>query len=226
MTLTIFIALQGKNYYVAPIYPMLFAAGAVALEHATPGYWRWLGIFYAVLLVIAGTLLAPIAMPILPVETYIHYQKALHFTPPKAENQPTGSLPQYFADEFGWQDMVQEVSRIYHSLSPEEQAKTAIFANNYGQAGAVDYFGPKYGLPQAISGHQSYWLWGPRNYTGEIVIVLGSDGSGDREHFQSVQVAGRAYNPFSRLDERYYIFLCRGLKWNLRDVWPALKKWG
>jgi hypothetical protein len=226
ITLTLFIALKGKNYYVAPIYPMLFAAGAVGFEHVTPRRWKWLRAIYVFLVVATGALLAPISAPLLPVETYIRYQKKLGLEPSKAENQPTGPLPQYFADEFGWEDMVREVARIYHGLSSEEQAKTAIFANNYGEAGAIDYFGPKYGLPNAISGHQSYWLWGPRGYTGEIMIVLGSDGAGDREHFQSVQVAGRAYNPFSRLDERYYIFLCRGLKWNLQDIWPELKKWG
>lgn len=226
ITLTVFIALKGKNYYVAPIYPMLFAAGAVAFEHVTRRPWRWIRFIYVLLVVAAGVLIAPIVAPILPVETYIHYQQKLGLEPPKAENQPTGELPQYFADEFGWEDMVREVSRIYHGLSPDDQAKTAIFANNYGEAGAIDYFGPKYGLPKAISGHQSYWLWGPRNYTGEIVIVLGSDGSGDREHFRDVQVAGRAYNPFSRLDERYYIFLCRGLKWNFREIWPVVKRWG
>lgn len=223
--LAIFIALKGKNYYVVPIYPMLFAAGAVGFEHVTPRGWKWVRVIYVFLVMVTGALLAPFSAPILPVETYLHYQKKLGLEPPKAENQPTGPLPQYFADEFGWEDMVREVSRIYHSLSPEEQAKTAIFANSYGQAGAIDYFGPKYGLPQAISGHQNYWYWGPRNYTGEIVIVLGSDGRGDREHFQSVQVAGRAYNRFSRLDERYYIFLCRGLKWNLQAIWPELKHW-
>ena len=61
----------------------------------------------------------------------------------------------------------------YHTLSPEEQRKTAIFANNYGEGGAIDFFGPKYGLPKAIGGHQNYWIWGPRDYTGESMIVLG-----------------------------------------------------
>jgi len=222
--LAVFIALKGKNYYLAPIYPMLFAAGAVAFERATRMRWRWSRSAYVLLIIVAGALLAPMFAPILPVETYIRYQRALGFEPPKAENQPTGPLPQYFADEFGWEDMVREVAHIYQGLSPEEQARTAIFANSYGQAGAIDYFGPKYGLPKAISGHQSYWYWGPRSYTGEIVIVLGSDGSGDREHFQSVEVAGRAYHPYSRMDERYDIFLCRGLNNDLRELWPKLKK--
>jgi hypothetical protein len=222
--LAMFIALKGKNYYLAPIYPMLFASGALALERATRLRFGWVRSVYLVLIVVTGALLAPIAAPILPVETYLRYQKWLGLEAPKAENQPTGPLPQYFADEFGWEDMAREVARIYHGLSPEERVKTAIFANDYGQAGAIDYFGPEYGLPKSISGHQTYWYWGPRNYTGEIVIVLGSDERGEREHFLSVEVAGRAYNPFSRLDERYYIFLCRGLRWELKEAWPMVKK--
>jgi Dolichyl-phosphate-mannose-protein mannosyltransferase len=223
--LGIFIALRGKNYYVAPIYPVLLAAGAVALERLTRRRWGWTGVAYMVVLVLFTAVLAPIFAPILPVEGYIRYQKKLGIEPAKAENQENGVLPQYFADEFGWEDMVVEVARIYHSLPPDERARTAIFANSYGQAGAIDYFGPKYGLPKAICKHQSYWLWGPRDYTGDIVIVLGSDGRGDREHFKSVQVAGRADNPYSRMDERYDIFLCRELAWNFKDIWPKMKTW-
>jgi hypothetical protein len=225
VVLATFIALRGKNYYLAPIYPVLFAAGAVAFERVTSRRWVWTRAACIAVLVLCTAMLAPIFAPILPVESFIRYQQKLGIEPPKAENEPTGSLPQYFADEFGWEDMVREVARIYNALPPEERAHTAIFANSYGQAGAIDYFGPKYGLPKAISNHQSYWYWGPRDYTGEIVIVLGSDGSGDRKHFKSVEVAGRADNPYSRLDERYNIFLCRGLLWDFKTVWPKLKKW-
>jgi hypothetical protein len=94
-----------------------------------------------------------------------------------------------------------------------------------GLSGAIDYFGPKYGLPKVVSNHQSYWLWGPRDYDGGTVIVLGSDGPGDREHFKSVEAAGRAEHPYSRLDERFDIFLCRGLTEDLRTFWPQTKKW-
>ncbi len=225
VVLALFIVLKGKNYYVAPIYPMLFAAGAVAFEHLTARRWTWSRIAYVVLIVLAGAVLLPTVSPILPVQTYIRYQKALGLEPPRAENQRTGPLPQYFADEFGWEDMVREVARIYHTLSPQEQARTAIFANNYGEAGAIDYFGPRYGLPKSISNHQSYWYWGPRNYTGEIMIILGSDGRAEREEFGSVQVAGHTDNPYSRLDERYDIYLCREPKFNLQTDWPRLKKW-
>src|SRR5688500_20187558 len=103
--------------------------------------------------------------------------------------------------------MVREVARVYHELPPEQRAATAIFANGYGQAGAIDFFGKKYGLLKAISNHQSYWLWGPRDYTGDSVIVLGSDGSGERDHFARVDALGRTGHPHSRRDEHYEIFL-------------------
>ena len=232
--LVVLIALKSKNYYLAPIYPMLFAAGAVgfeaitrarSVEHSPRRFLFWLRPVYVALVAIAGAALLPTVLPVLPVETYIRYQKALGFEPPKTENQNTGPLPQYFADEFGWEEMAREVGRVYNSLTPEERARTAIFANNYGQAGAIDFFGSKYGLPPAISNHQNYWLWGPRNYTGEIVIVLGSDGEGDREHFKTVEAVGRVAHPYSRRDEHFDVFLCRGLNQSLKDLWPTIKKW-
>jgi hypothetical protein len=225
VTLGLFIALKGKNYYVAPIYPMLFAAGAVGFERVTScrPRIRWTRPAYVALVLIIGAVLAPLVCPILPPETFLAYQKKLGINPPAAEHQNNGPLPQYFADEFGWEPMVQQVARVYHSLSPEEQAKTAIFSNSWGEAAAVDFFGPKYGLPKAISPHNQYWLWGPRNYTRETVIVLRSDGRGDREHFQSVQDVGTVQNPYSRRDEWFHIFLCRGLKLDLRNAWSKLK---
>ena len=144
--------------------------------------------------------------PFCPPETYVRYQKAIGLEPPKAENQPTGPLPQHFADEFGWEEMAREVARVYNELPPEQRAATAIFANSYGQAGAIDFFGKKYGLPKAISNHQNYWYWGPRDYTGESVIVLGSDGTrrprtfrergGGRAHLSSLFAARRAFRDF------------------------------
>ena len=223
--LVAFIALKGKNYYLAAAYPMLFAAGGVAFESITRERGHWSRVVYVGLIVTATCLLAPMAAPVLPAQTYIRYQKAIGLEPPKAENQPTGPLPQHFADEFGWEEMAREAARVYHELPPEQRAATAIFANSYGQAGAIDFFGKKYGLPKAISNHQSYWLWGPRDYAGESVIVLGSDGRGDREHFASVEPVGRTYHPYSRRDEHFEIFLCRDLNTTLQALWPRTKKW-
>lgn len=218
-----FIALKAKYYYVVPVYPMLFAAGAIAFERLTALRLRWLRPAYAALVVVTGALLAPMALPILPVETFLRYEKAIGMQPPEFEHQRNGPLPQWFADEFGWQEMVERVAKVYNSLPPEERAKTAIFSNGWGEAAAVDFYGPKYGLPPAISSHNQYWLWGPRNYTGEIMIILHSDGSGDREHFASVEDMGLVQHPYSRRDEWFHIWLCRGPRFNLQEVWPKLK---
>jgi len=223
--LVMFIALRGKNYYLASAYPMLLAAGGVAFEMISNGKWIWLRPMYLVLIIAAAVVIAPTVSPILPPEKAIAYQKAIGLEPPKSENQNTGPLPQYFADEFGWEEMTREVARIFNSLPPEERKQTAIFANGYGEAGAIDFFGRDYGLPHAISNHQSYWLWGTRDYDGSSVIVLRSSGTGDRKRFRSVEVVGRVEHPYSRRDEHFDVFLCRDLNVNLETLWPKIKHW-
>jgi hypothetical protein len=220
-----FIVLKGKNYYVVPVYPMLFAAGAAGLEKITSG--RLVGTVcrfaYAAVVILVGVVLAPFSLPILSPESYLRYQRALGIDPPKAENQDNGLLPQYFADEFGWEEMVREVARVYHSLPADEQAHTAIFSNSWGSAAAVDFYGRKYGLPRAISKINSYWLWGPGNYDGSTMIILNSSGQGERAHFDSVEAAGRVEHPYSRRDEHYTIWLCRRPKFDPRQAWPRMK---
>lgn len=220
----IFMVMKGKNYYVSPVYPMLFAAGAVAFTQLIRSAWA--RGTYVALLAVSGAILAPLAVPLLQPETFLHYEHTMHLSTPKAENQRTGPLPQIFADEFGWEDMVRKTAAVYWSLPPAERARTAIFANDWGEASAIDYFGPKYGLPRAISNHNSYWFWGPRNADGSTVIVLGSDGTGDREHFRSVIAAGQVDNPWSREDEHFTIWLCRGPEFDIQKEWPRMKKWG
>jgi hypothetical protein len=223
VVVTAFMVSKGKNYYVAPVYPMMLAAGATGFEGITRQRWVWTRSAYAVLVIAAGVILAPYSAPILSPQSFIRYQRALGLEPPKAENQNNGPLPQYFADEFGWEEMVREVARVYHGLPPSEQARAAIFSNGWGDAAAVDFYGPRYGLPPAISEHNNYWLWGPRHYTGEIMIVLQSDGQGDRQYFETVEAVGRVENPYSRRDEHYTIWICRGPRFNLQEVWPKLK---
>jgi hypothetical protein len=225
VVLATLILLKAKNYYVTPVYPMLFAAGAVGLELVTRGkqVGSWIRAAYVVMVVAGGIALAPYSLPILSPDSFIRYQARLHLQPPEIEHQNNGPLPQWFADEFGWPEMVEKVAQVYNSLPPEERARTAIFSNSWGEAAAVDFYGPKYGLPKAISKHNSYWLWGPGTYDGSTMIVLRSDGSGDREHFQTVEAAGRVEHPLSRRDEYFTIWLCRGPKFNLQQVWSSMK---
>ncbi len=231
ITIAFFMITHGKDYYAAPAYVMLFAGGAVATERvlrfsARPKLETVLRPACFVWLMLGVVPLLPLVLPVLPIDTFLRYQSHLPFEVPKTERSFIGeTLPQYYADEFPWPGMVAAVARVYHSLTPEEQKRTAIFGNNYGQAAAIDFFGPQYGLPKAIIGHQNYFLWGPRDYTGEIMIVLGDTESEAREHFESVTVAATLNNPYAYRYENLPVLLCRGLKWDLQAEWSRVKNW-
>jgi Dolichyl-phosphate-mannose-protein mannosyltransferase len=216
--------LKGKDYYSAPAYPMLLAAGAVVIERASK-VRRWLKPA-AVAVLVAGTApLLPMMIPILPLRTYLHYQETIHLAPPATEKSHLRSpLPQYYSDDLGWEEMTAAVARAYDRLTPGMRAATAIFAQNYGEAGAIDFFGPKYGLPKAISGHQNYYLWGPRDYNGVGMIVLGDNRKNLEKYFGQVIHAGTFGVPYGL--EQGTIWVCtqpRG--WNLKQIWPKLKDW-
>lgn len=189
VALALMIYLKAKSYYLVPVYPMLFAAGAIWWEQFfevkrqkvkaiseevnrkesdskfLPFAFLLSPLKYVlpVLIIISAIIILPFALPVLPVEKFIAYQEMTGIKPPKSEVGFDSVLPQNYADEFGWQEMTAKVAEVYHSLPPEEQAKTAIYASNYGQAGAIDFFGAKYNLPKSISPHQSYFLWGARD---------------------------------------------------------------
>jgi hypothetical protein len=219
--------LRGKMYYVAPVYPIMFAAGAVWTERATTRrIWIWAKPALALGIAAVAGIYAPTILPVLSVPAFLAYEQRMGIEQQKFEHEKEGVLPQLYADMFGWQEIAQRVAAYYHTLSPEEQSKTAIFANNYGEGGAIDFFGPKYGLPKAIGNHQNYWMWGPRQYTGESLIVLGDDNEDNmRNKCASYTIIGNTKYPLSRPDEWLPIYHCRGFKWNLQQIWPQLKRW-
>ncbi|MGZ4966634.1 MAG: ArnT family glycosyltransferase [Chthoniobacterales bacterium] len=227
ITLAEFIIMHGKHYYLAPIYPMLFAAGAVAIERLFAARLRWTKPVYVALLLAVAALLAPTILPILPPEKLVAYMRAIHFEPPRTETAHTAALPQLFADQFGWEEMVRSVARAYEKLSPNEQKHVGIFCQNYGQAGAIDFFGAKYGLPPALSGHQNYFYWGPHDYDGSLLLVLDWPDGKEPEQFRSVEDLGVvASSEWSMpLEQRAHIYLCRDLKGGLRALWPKVKQW-
>ncbi len=222
ITIAFFLITHGKDYYSAATYVLVLAAGAVAAERLS----RPLRMVCFVWLALGVLPLLPLVLPVLPIDTFLRYQSHLPFDVPKTERSFVGeTLPQYYADEFPWPGLVAEVARVYHSLTPDEQKRTAIYGSNYGQAAAVDFFGPQYGLPKAISGHQNYFLWGPRDYTGEIMILMGEPEEDARDDFESVTVAATLNNPYAYRYENRPILLCRGLKWDLQKGWPRVKNW-
>jgi hypothetical protein len=176
---------------------------------------------------VTGALIAPLAVPILPPDKLVAYMRAIHMQPPRTETSHTAVLPQHFADQFGWEQMVGSVAQVYHHLRPEDEKRAAIFCQNYGEAGAIDFFGPKFELPPAISGHQNYFLWGPRDWTGDVALVLDTNDEDDRELFASVEDLGQVVSsPWAvPIERRMHIFLCRDLKISVRELWPRVKKW-
>ena len=225
-TAAVIVTLSPRVYYLFPAFPTLFAGGAVIWEVWLDGRRAlWWKLAWPALLAATGALFAPLAIPVLPPETYIRYTKALHLAPPPIETHRLGPLPQVFADQFGWEEMAATVARVYNNLPPEVRPKTAIFGQNYGQAGAIDLFGPKYGLPAAISGHQSYFLWGPRGYTGESVIVMAGRQQDLESRFAGVQKVASVYHPYSMPYEHFDVFYCRGLRQPLNEIWPQVKNW-
>jgi 4-amino-4-deoxy-L-arabinose transferase-like glycosyltransferase len=225
-TAAMILAMNPRVYYLFPAFPMLFAAGGVQLEGwlARPRL-AWIKPVYCVLMVLMGALLAPTLLPLLPPETYIRYVRATHLQPPPIETARLGPLPQLFADQFGWEDMAAAVARVYYSLPAEIRPRTAIFAQNYGQAGAIDLFGPRYGLPPAISGHQNYFLWGPRGATGESMIVMAGRQSDLESKFASVRRVAYVGHPYAMPYEHIYIFYCQGLKGSMGEAWGKVKNW-
>jgi len=223
------LAMHGRMYYPAPAYPMLFAAGGLAFDRwlSRVGSGRWLKSAWVTLLLVTGIVLAPFAyFPMLTVDQYIAYSRFFHFAPPPIETHRLGPLPQIYADQFGWREMAQVVADAYHKLPPQEQKSCAIFGQNYGQAGAVDFFGAKLGLPNAISGHQNYYYWGTRGYSGECLIVMGDRQERLQELFDDVEFAGRVDHPLSMPYEHFDVFLCRKPKFGtLEQVWPKIKHW-
>src|SRR5581483_11322365 len=183
---SVFFALHGKNYYLAPVYPMLLAGGSVVIDDFLSGAQdvharrrTGLGLLkpvIAIVLLAAGLyLVAPIVIPVFSPDRFLAYTKKLPFKLPVMEHSHArAALPQWYADQFGWNEIVAETAVAWNQLTPDERKdeNCGIFAQDYGQAGAIDFLGRKYGLPKSLSGHQTWFLWGPRGYSGNCMIVL------------------------------------------------------
>ena len=216
---------NSKAEYLGPMFPMLFAAGAFTLEKfILRMHWNWLKPVSLVILILSGLLLAPLAIAVLPVETFIRYTRVIGVAPSTTERKELAQLPQYYADMFGWEKMVSAVADAYQKLTPEEKAKCAIIGNNYGEAGAIDFFGPTYNLPRAISGHNNYWLWGPRGATGEVVIRLGGSLPAMQESYSEVIQAGIFEDPYCMpYENNMPVWIFKRRHTPLKDDWAEFK---
>ncbi len=222
-------ALHAKHYYLFPIYPMLSAAGAIVIARWVASRPSGARLWPKAALVAGIIVLAlPIDLFVLPVfspDQYIAYSGFLNLQQVKTEVRQESRWPQIFADQFGWEDLVGEVAVIYSSLPPEERAMTAIMAGNYGEAGAIDLFGPKYGLPPAICAHQNYFYWGTHGFDAGTMIILQADKRELQRYFGQVVEAGAHFNEYGMAEENAPIYVCRYPRVRLSDVWADLKHW-
>ena len=156
---------------------------------------------------------------------FIRYMDVMHMSPPRIENHQLGPLPQFYADMYGWEEMTEVVAKAYNELPPPERSQTAIFGSNFGQAGAIDLFGKRYGLPDAIGNHQNYWYWGPRQYSGESIIVMGASRDDLIPYWNEVTPVGRVYHPYAMPYEQFEVYHCKGIKMPMSELWPKIKNW-
>jgi hypothetical protein len=221
--LLLMFALHARDYYLAAVYPPMFAAGAVALERWLPGRWARRGVYlYVSVAAVLTMLVLPSVLPILSPAATTEYCQQMLMKRTEPENLPHTAMPSWVADQFGWREPVEMVAKYYDALPPDQRARTAIVGNFYGQAGAVEHFGPELGLPKAIGGHHSYWLWGPRGYTGESVIFMDAWPKMLR-HCASVTLVGKPDTPFACPDEHPPIYHCRGLDFNISREWNVFR---
>lgn len=206
---------RGKNYYALGAYPVLLAFGAYHLERITIAkkVWRYV---MMVPIFILGFLFLPLLLPIYEPATLAAFYQKMGIDKTgllKWEDLKNHPLPQDFSDMLGWEEMTKKVAAAYHSLSPAEQQQTLIFCNNYGMAGAVNYYGRKYGLPEAYSDNASFLYWLPENKPMTNVILVTED-TDELEHdyirfFKSAQFTDSVTNVYAR-EYGDFIMLAKG----------------
>jgi len=215
-------ALAAKGYYIVGIYATMFALGSVLIERTA------MPLRYAVLaaLSVVGILAMPLSLPVLPVNGLVSYSARLGLT--GRDGTPAHLMQPVFAEEFGWGRLARDVAGVYDELPPGERRRTAVYADTYGDAGALDFFGPRYGLPPAISSQNNYYLWGTRGYDGSTMIAVGASRIDVlRKYYRSVTLVATSTEPYRWVVEGPApIYLCRGPIAPLSEIWPHLRWYG
>ena len=221
----ILMALHGKDYYFGPVYPALFGAGACAIDLISRRNVRigtqWTA---GILLIGFGLLTLPIGIPILPPERMASYSLAIGATSALRNNRgELDRLPQDYADMIGWPEQVAEVAKVFNSLPAADKTRAVVIAENYGEAGAIDYYGPRLGLPQVVSAAGTYWFFGPGSKPSEVAVTLGVGEKSLRTFFRDVTFVKTVGNPWSVGEERNVpIFVARNPVQSLQALWPSL----
>ncbi|WP_437929306.1 glycosyltransferase family 39 protein [Sorangium sp. So ce291] len=218
---------SGKAEYLAAVIPIPLALGACAIERWSTTPVRTAGVaLLGAGIVGMAILVAPFAVPVLPVERFIAYQRALGMTPSSSEKKELAELPQGYADMFGWTELVDVVADAVPHLSPAERERAVIWtvSGGYGSAAALEILGRERGLPPVISGHNNYWLWGPGRYDGSVAIVVGGRREQIAPYFESLEQTGVVECGLCMPYENHKpVYIARGLRAPLARVWAEEK---
>lgn len=209
--------LGAKAYYIFGIYPVLFAGGTVKLESMFAKKPNWIyGI--AIITLVPSLFFIPVATPILPIEKYVKYYQP-------EENNGRVELTSDYADMFGWEEQVKLVDSVYRSLSPEERNNCVIWAENYGEAGAIKILGKKYGLPDPISRHGSFWTWGYGNKNAEVWISVGNEKPVVEHVFSEVELVKKITHKYAIEEENEIpLYVCRKPKIDIEEWWKDYER--
>jgi Dolichyl-phosphate-mannose-protein mannosyltransferase len=220
-TVLIFAA-HGKDYYLAPAYPTMFAVGAVALASLP----RWLRGVWLAGAVVLSLIAVPVVLPVLDPPTLQRYLMATRLKPRPNEVEAIGApLTQIFSDELGWRQLEKQVAAAYWSLPVGERARTAIMTVDYGEAAAIDVYGRADGLPPALCGQLQYGLWGTHGYDGSAIIHVNGDPERWARLCTSSKTLGQFGGPYVMPYENGPIILCQGLRKPLSALWPRFKRY-
>jgi hypothetical protein len=214
---------SSKDYYLAAAYPTLFALGAVTFERIVR--LAWLRVLYLAFGFAAAALIAPLAIPILDPAPLVTYERALHLAPVASEKSARSMpIPQTFADQLGWHDFVREIAAAYDAVPASKRTHTAILVENYGEAAAIDVYGPSAGLPPPLSGHNQYFLWGLRGQLPANVVFVKRDAADLEDYCTSIRPLGTTFSPYAMPYENgKTIALCSGIRPALAELWPLLQ---
>jgi len=209
---------HSKPEYLSPTIPMIMAGGALFVERT---FKKWLSILF-VLLIGIGIVIIPLALPMLPVQTFIKFNQALGLTPANTESKELNELPQHYADMFGWENMAKQVSEVYESLPDTEKTDAVVFTQNYGEAAALEYYQKKYPVPQVLCLHNNYWIWGWKHAGKSMntVLLLGGQIEDHVDNFESVEpieiIRCQYCMPY---ENNLTLFLCKNFKDDFKEIW-------
>jgi hypothetical protein len=204
----ILFVLGGKGYYAAPLLLCLLAPGAIVVERWSAGRSLRRTLLVAAVVVTAATS-AVIALPLVPVD--------------RLADTPIADLNEEAGETVGWPELVRSVARVRDALPPTERDRAIVFTENYGEAGAVDRYGPALGIPRAYSGHNAYWRFGKPPDGAAPVIVLGYERV--PPNFVGCRRAASVDNGVGVENEEQggSVWLCAGPQLPWSRLWPRLR---